>query len=186
MGTSEDAAKLENGDEKPPVDRQEPTGGEEEPHEERGKAKPDPRKARRIVCSLIPLAMAIVAAVLSAALGSPMRGMTARSDEATIDKVVVRTRRDSDGDKEKTIAVSVSFEDDDHIRHTTHSLYEPRKTDLHHEGEPVSVLYNPQNPDSGCVIVGEERLVEVRQEGSWGIWLAVGFAGALLVWLFMP
>lgn len=160
MRASGDAAKQETADEKPPVDRQEPTGGEDEPRKQREKPKPAPKRVRRIVCSLVPLALAIVAAVLSLVFGSPMQGMTARSDEATIDKIVVRNRRDSNGDKEKTIAVSVSFEDGDHVRHTTRSLYEPRKNGLHHEGEPVSVLYDPQNPDSGCVIVGEERLVE--------------------------
>lgn len=152
-----------------------------------GKPKPnDLGKTKRIVCSLIPLALSILIAITSVASGSRTEKLTARSDDATVSHVDVKTRHDSDGDKATTVTVTILYEDSDHAKHSVQSLYQLRDASRHKEGEKVSVMYDPRNPDGGCVIVGEEKLVDIQSDGNAGIWVAVGFSLSLLIWLFMP
>lgn len=70
--------------------------------------------------------------------------MTARSDDATVTKVDVKTRRDSDGDKKTKVYVTVTYEDSNHVGHTAQFLYVPWREGTYHEDERVSSLGCPR------------------------------------------
>lgn len=168
-------------------EKKETVSGSDQQARQDGKSQPaaDSRKTKRIVCALIPVVIGLLIAFASASKGSAVDSMTARSDDATVSEVDVSTRRDSDGERETNIRVAVTFEDSDHVEHTARSLYSPRREGMHHEGEKVSIMYDPRDPSGSCVIVGEEKLLELREEGNGMMWVVIGFCAGLLVYFFM-
>ena len=113
-------------------------------------------------------------------ISSGVDRMSSVADDATI--VRVDTRTESTGNKKRHRETEthyrpvVEFEDSDHIRHTAPSLHESSNGSLHLTGDKVSVLYDPRDADSGCVIAGEEEAT--RRDA--GVKLAIAVIGLVM------
>lgn len=92
-------------------------------------------------------------------LSTSLDRMSSVSDEASIVEVRKHTSTEgSKGHKRKTTYYRpvVEFEDSDHIAHVAESLHESIKSSRYSKGEAVSVHYDPRDPESGVIIVGDE------------------------------
>ena len=111
------------------------------------------------------------------ATNSDIDRMSARSDDASI--VRIDERKESESSRRKRHRETktyyqpiIEFEDSDHVKHTAPSLHETSNGSLHLTGDEVSVMYDPQNADSGCVIVGEEE--HARKEAQGKLFISIG------------
>lgn len=85
--------------------------------------------------------------------------LTAVADDGVITSVDVSTTRKKGRTKKKYRAI-VSFTDSDHRTHKVRSIVTTSSSNRYRTGKHVSVRYDPWNPDAGCLIVGDEDLVE--------------------------
>lgn len=117
-------------------------------------------------------------------ISSGIERMSSRSDVASIVRIDKRRESSSSGRKGRRKTTTyyrpvIEFEDSDHISHTAPSLHESSNGSLHLKGDEVSVLYDPRDADSGCVIVGEEE--STRAEANGKLMSAVGILVAGVV-----
>ena len=85
--------------------------------------------------------------------------LTAVADDGVISSVDVSTTRKKGRTKKKYRAI-VTFTDSDHRTHKVRSIVTSSSSNRYSTGKHVSVRYDPWNPDAGCLIVGDEYLVE--------------------------
>jgi hypothetical protein len=103
-------------------------------------------------------------------ISSGIERMSSVSDDATVVRIDKRTET-SGGRKRRRKTTTyyrpvIEFEDSDHIEHVAESLHESSDASLHLRGDAVSVLYDPRDPESGCVIVGEEEATKGEAGGK--------------------
>lgn len=130
---------------------------------------------------LIILAIAIAWSGYNAyqwhAISSGLARMSATADDATIVRIDKHKESSSTGKKGRRKTTTyyrpvIEFEDSDHISHTAKSLHESSNGSLHLTGDTVSVLYDPYDADSGCIIVGEEE--DTKHEARGKMFSAIG------------
>lgn len=98
--------------------------------------------------------------------------MTSVTADATVTEVRGRHVSEDDG-YETEYSYLVSYRDSDRISHEgVPSVGKSRDELRHAEADMVTVRYDPGNPDEGCLIVGDEDLVE-RESGR----LVLGIVG---------
>ena len=85
--------------------------------------------------------------------------LTAVADDGVISSVDLTTTRRKGRTKKKYRAI-VTFTDSDHRTHKVRSIVTTSSSNRYEKGKHVSVRYDPWNPDAGCLIVGDEDLVE--------------------------
>lgn len=110
-------------------------------------------------------------------ISSGLDRMSSTADDATI--VKIEKRKESSGSRKKHNRKTttyyrpvIEFDDSDHISHTAPSIHESSNGSRHLTGDKVSVLYDPRDADSGCIIVGEEDAT--RSEARGKMFSAVG------------
>ena len=113
-----------------------------------------------IWASVILGGILLVAAVISFfGSATDYDSLTAVADDGVISKVDVSTTRRKGRTKKKYRAI-VTFTDSDHRTHRVRSIVTTSSGNRYKAGTYVSVRYDPWNPDAGCLIVGDEDLVE--------------------------
>ena len=85
--------------------------------------------------------------------------LTAIADDGVITSIDKTTSRRRGRTTTKYRAI-VSFTDSDHRSHKARSIVNTKSSARYKVGMKVSVRYDPWNPDDGCLIVGDEDLVE--------------------------
>ena len=85
--------------------------------------------------------------------------LTSIADDGVITSIDKSTSRRRGRTTTKYRAI-VSFTDSDHRSHKVRSIVTTKSSTRYKVGKNVSVRYDPWNPDEGCLIVGDESLVE--------------------------
>ena len=104
--------------------------------------------------------------------------LTAVADDGVISSVETSTTRRR-GKTTKKYRAYVTFTDSDHRAHKVRSIVNTKSSSRYKVGQHVSVHYDPWNPEGGCLIVGDEGLVEGNLVMM--ILLVVGAAGCFIV-----
>ena len=108
--------------------------------------------------------------------------MSSVSDEATIVDIREHTSREGRKGHKRTVRYYrpvVEFEDSDHIKHTAESQHESTSSSHYHKGKAISVRYDPRDPESGVIIVGEEGKISGDALSPLIVAVAVVFMSAI-------
>ncbi len=109
-----------------------------------------------VVLGGVFLAIAVIGFFVSA---TDYDNLTAVADDGVISSVETSTSRRR-GKTKKKYRATVTFTDSDHRTHKVRSIVTTTSSNRYKVGKHVSVRYDPWNPDGGCLIVGDEGLVE--------------------------
>ena len=112
---------------------------------------------RSFILLLLGLALVIIAAVGVISAPLTTKELTATADDGVVARIRVNTRRRHKRTSQ-TYQPQVMFTDAQGHTHLVWSIVWTRSP-RHTEGEQVAVRYNPDDPDDGCLIVGDEGLI---------------------------
>ena len=104
-------------------------------------------------------------------ISSSLDRMSSTADDATIVRIDKCKESKGSGKRRSRRTTTyyrpvVEFEDSDHIEHTAPSIHETSNGSKHLTGDKVSVLYDPRDADSGCIIVGDEEATQSEARGK--------------------